>query len=106
MGGGGGGATRFFPMLILGIPMGGIGKNRHKSEKNKNDPIIPAVVCSYTLECYIFIALIYYQCKVNKFGIFELISSIFSKNGCPVIRISELFHEQLRYVILMRFEMK
>ena len=32
-----------------------------------------------------------------------LISSIFSKNGCPVIRISELFHEQLRYVILKRF---
>ena len=40
--------------------------NRKKSEKTKNDPIIPAVVCSYTLKCYIVITLIYYQCKVNK----------------------------------------
>ena len=66
VGGGGGGATRFFPMPILGIPRG-IGINRKKIEKKtKNDPIIPAVVCSYTLKCYIFITLIYYQCKVNK----------------------------------------
>ena len=41
----------------------------------------------------------------KKIGIFELISSIYSENGCPVIRISELFHEQLRYVILMRFNL-
>ena len=91
-GGGGGGQPDFFRCRFWEF-QGGIGKNRHKSEKNKNDPFIPAVVCSYTLECYIFITLIYYQCKVNKFGIFELISSIFSKNGCPVIRISELFHD-------------
>ena len=60
-GGGGGGATRFFPFFSdFGNSKGGIGKNRHKSEKTKNDPIIPAVVCSYTLKCYIFITLIYY----------------------------------------------
>ena len=47
--------TRFFPMPILGIPRG----DRKKSEKTKNFPIIPAVVCSYTLKCYIFITLIY-----------------------------------------------
>ena len=52
-GGGGGGSEK-------------ISINRKKSEKTKNDPIIPAVVCSYTLKCYISITLIYYQCKVNK----------------------------------------
>ena len=57
---------RFFPMPILGIPRGGSAKIGKNQKKTKNDPIIPAVVCSYTLKCYIFITLIYYQCKVNK----------------------------------------
>ena len=67
MGGGGGNPifSDFFRCRFWEF-QGGIGKNRHKSEKTKNDPIIPAVVCSYTLKCYIFITLIYYQCKVNK----------------------------------------
>ena len=72
---GGGGQPdffRFFPIFSdadFGNSKGGsekTGINRKKSEKTKNDPIIPAVVCSYTLKCYIFITLIYYQCKVNK----------------------------------------
>ena len=65
-GGGGGGGNPNVSDADFGNPKGGIGKNRHKSEKTKNDPIIPAVVCSYTLKCYIFITFIYYQCKVNK----------------------------------------
>ena len=63
-------ANPIFSDADFGNSKGGIGKNRHKSEKigkkTKNDSIIPAVVCSYTLKCYIFITLIYYQCKVNK----------------------------------------
>ena len=65
-GGGGGGGNPIFSDADFGNSKG----DRYKSEKNrtktKNDPIIPAVVCSYTLKCYIFITLIYYQCKVNK----------------------------------------
>ena len=66
------GVYSFFPIFSdadFGNSKGGseeIVINRKKSEKTKNDPIIPAVVCSYTLKCYIFITLIYYQCKVNK----------------------------------------
>ena len=65
----GGGGNPIFSDADFGNSKGGsekIGIYRKKSEKTKNDPIIPAVVCSYTLECYIFITLIYYQCKVNK----------------------------------------
>ena len=65
-GGGGGWGNPIFSDADFGNSKRGIGNNRHKSEKTKNDPIIPAVVCSYTLKCYIFITLIYYQCKVNK----------------------------------------
>ena len=58
-GGRGGGQPDFFRCRFWEFQEG-IGKNRHKSEKTKNYPIIPAVVCSYTLKCYIFITLIYY----------------------------------------------
>ena len=64
----GGGNPIFFD-ADFGNSKGGsekIGINWKKSEKTKKDPIIPAVVCSYTLKRYIFITLIYYQCKVNK----------------------------------------
>ena len=61
LGGEGGGQPDFFRCRFWEFQEG-IGKNRHKSEKTKNYPIsiIPAVVCSYTLKCYIFITLIYY----------------------------------------------
>ena len=68
-GGGGGGGHPIFSDADFRNSKGGsekIGINRKKSEKTKNYPIIPAVVCSYTVKCYIFITLIYYQCKVNK----------------------------------------
>ena len=67
-GGGGGGGNPIFSDADFGNSKGEsekIGINRKKSGKTKNDPIIPSVVCSYTLKCYI-ITLIYYQCTVNK----------------------------------------
>ena len=50
--------------------MGGSEKNWHKSEKIKNNPMIPAVVCSYTYKCSLYISLMYYQYKISKKNLF------------------------------------